>query len=102
MIKSSCLSKQVSISSVLGQDYTEPTNEDERELRNGEITQDVDQIYDDLKNSETKTNDDYSAEDLDDELNRRINQETLNSFGNKFTLRQELPTQLFTGKKWRL
>ncbi len=104
MIQSSHLSTKTSISSVLGQDYTEPATEDEKELRNGGIAQDVDQMYEHLDDVEEESMDNYDNYDedecqSDDESNAASasSQVTFSPYCEKVTRKKELPTPLFAG-----
>jgi hypothetical protein len=97
MIKSSHLSTKETISSVLGSDYTEPANDEEKQLRNGGIVQDVDRMYaevDDEDESDSAA-DGYSS---DAESEKGNSQVTFSPFCGKVTRKQELPTPLFAGK----
>jgi hypothetical protein len=111
MIKSSHLSTKTSISSVLGDDYTEPANEDEKQLGNGGIADDVDQMYerledveeesmDDQDNDEDDEDEDENFYESDEESNADGSQATFSPFCEKVTRKKELPTPLFAGKKY--
>ena len=105
MIQSSHLNTKTSISSLLGQDYTEPATEDEKELRNGGIAQDADRMYEHLDDVEEESMDDYDNYDddvcqSDDESNAASSQATFSPYCEKVTRRQELPTPLFAGENF--
>jgi hypothetical protein len=92
MIRSSHLNPKATISSVLGSEYTEPANDDEKQLGNGGIVQDVDRMYEDVEDE--SMDDEYSSEESDKE-NSQI---TFSPFCEKVTRKKELPTPLFAGK----
>lgn len=91
MIKSSKLTTKVTMSSLLGKDYTEPDIENEKQLGHGGILYNVDKIY-----YESTNNDDLSDEDF----NKENNQVEFSSFSEKITRKKDLPTTLFAGKKY--
>ena len=93
MIRSSHLNPKATISSVLGSDYTEPANDDEKQLGNGGIVHDVDRMYE--KVEDESTDDEYSSEESDKE-NSQI---TFSPFCEKVSRKKELPTPLFAGKR---
>lgn len=98
MIKSSRLSTKATISSVLGSDYTEPANDEEKQLRSGGIAQDADKVYeelDDENEDDESSTDEYSS---DGESNKDNGRATFSPFCGKVTRKQELPTPLFAGK----
>jgi hypothetical protein len=104
MVKSSYLSTQTTISSVLGSDYTEPAKEDEKQLRNGGIAQDVNRMYEQLDDVEEESMDDNESSDedssqSDDESIANSSQVTFSPFCEKVTRKKELPTPLFAGKE---
>ena len=95
MIKSSHLSPKTSISSVLGDDYTEPTNDDEEELANGGIDEDVKEMFE-------KTNDEFEEDDEgysedDQESSYDAIRAEYSRFCEKVSRNKELPTPLFAG-----
>ncbi|CAF1015074.1 unnamed protein product [Adineta ricciae] len=102
MIKSSHLSTKATISSVLGSDYTEPANDEEKQLRNEGIAQDADKIYEDIDlNGDDNDDDmideesihyDYSSEDESEKDNSQM---VFSAFCEKVTSKKELPTPLF-------
>jgi hypothetical protein len=100
MITSSHLSTKTTISSVLGRDYTEPANEDEKQLGNGGIVHDVDRMYEELDDidEDTMEDDDQSSSHSDDESNGNSSQATFSPFCEKVTRKRELPTSLYAGK----
>jgi hypothetical protein len=102
MITSSHLSTKTTISSVLGSDYTEPANEDEKQLGNGGIVQDVDRMYEELDDVEEESMDDddngQSSSHSDDESNGYSSQAAFSPFCEKVTRKRELPTSLYAGK----
>jgi hypothetical protein len=99
LIRHSHLNTKATISSVLGSEYTEPVNEDEKQLRNGGIIQNVDRMYEELDDIKTESIDDrYSSEDPDDESEKENSQITFSPFCEKVTRKKELPTPLFAGK----
>jgi len=105
MIKPSHLSTKINISSVLGSDYTEPAQEDEKQLGNGGIGDDVDQMYeqlDDIEEESMDDNDNYdeSSCESDDESNADSSHAIFSPFCEKITRKKELPTPLFAGKKY--
>jgi hypothetical protein len=101
LIRSSHLNSKATISSVLGREYTEPANEDEKQLRNGGIVQNVNRIYEDLHDIEREsTDDEYSSEESDDESEKENSQVTFSPFCEKVTRKKELPTPLFAGKNF--
>jgi hypothetical protein len=103
MIKSSHLSPKATISSVLGRDYTEPANDEEKQLGNGGIAQNVDRIYDELDDvEEESTDNEYSSEESDEEIGKENSQVTFSPFCEKVTRKKELPTPLFAGKSFCL
>ncbi len=91
MVRSSHLNPKATISSVLGSDYTEPANDEEKQLGNGGIAQDVDRMFED-----ESTDDEYSSEESDKE-NSHI---TFSPFCEKVSRKKELPTPLFAGKRF--
>jgi len=104
MVKSSTLNPKTTISSVLGSDYTEPANEDEKQLGDGGIGADVDQMYEQLDDVEEEDesideNYDESLYESDEESNADSSQPVYSPFCEKVTRRKELPTSLFAGKK---
>lgn len=95
MIRSSHLNTKATISSVLGSEYTEPVNEDEKQLRKGGIVQDVDRMYEELDDVEEESiEDEYSS----DESEKENSQVAFSPFCEKVTRKKELPTPLFAGK----
>ncbi|CAF2974254.1 unnamed protein product [Rotaria sp. Silwood2] len=93
MIKPSHLSTKTTISSVLGNNYTEPANEEEKQLRNGGVLHDVGRmyershdIYDKLMSYEYSSDEEFQKE------NRQI---TFSSFCEKVRRKKDLPTPLF-------
>jgi hypothetical protein len=104
MVKSSYLSTETTISSVLGGDYTEPAKEDEKQLRNGGIAQDANRMYEQLDDVEEESMDDNESSDedssqSDDESIANSSQVTFSPFCEKVTRKKELPTPLFAGKE---
>ena len=101
MIKSSHLSAKTSISLVLGDDYTEPRTEDERELRHGGMVQDLGEMYADSDgvegSSSDEDGDESSSESVGDEEDPELNPATFSPFCEKITRKKELPTPLFAG-----
>jgi len=91
MTRSSYLNPKATISSVLGSDYTEPNNDEERQLGNGGIAEDIDEMYE-----TNSTDDEYSSEESDKE-NSHI---TFSPFCEKVSRKKELPTPLFAGKNY--
>jgi hypothetical protein len=105
MVKSSTLNPKTTISSVLGSDYTEPANEDEKQLGDGGIGADVDQMYEQLDDVEEEDesideNYDESLYESDEESNADSSQPVYSPFCEKVTRKKELPTSLFAGKKF--
>jgi hypothetical protein len=98
MIKSSHLSTKATISSVLGSDYTEPANEEEKQLGNGGIVQDVERMYEELDDVQEESMEDDSSSESDDELIKEYSQATFSPFCEKVTRKKELPTPLFAGR----
>jgi len=100
MVKSSHLSSQTTISSFLGSDYTEPANEDEKQLGNGGIADDVENMYEYLEDVEEESMDDQdeNSDQSDDESNADGSQVVYSPFCEKVTRKKELPTPLFAGK----
>ncbi|CAF1096163.1 unnamed protein product [Rotaria sp. Silwood1] len=93
MIKSSHLSTKTTISSVLGSDYTEPANEEEKQLRNGGVLHDVDKMYEKSHDIDDKLiGSEYSSDEELEKLNNQIN---FSSFCEKITRKKDLPTPLF-------
>ncbi|CAF3700950.1 unnamed protein product [Rotaria sp. Silwood1] len=93
MIKSSHLSTKTTISSVLGSDYTEPANEEEKQLRNGGVLHDVDKMYEKSHDIDDKLiGSEYSSDEELEKLNNQIN---FSSFCGKITRKKDLPTPLF-------
>ena len=93
------MNTRTSISSVLGKEYTEPVTEDEKQLRNGGIGQDVDQMYEELgavKEEEEETTDEHYLSDDDEE--KDYSEATFSPFCEKVTRKKDLPTPLFAGK----
>ena len=101
MVKSSHLGTKTSISSVLGEDYTEPANEDEEQLGNGGIAEDVDQMFDYLEDidEESMDEEDDDFDESDAESNIDGSQAAFSPFCEKVTRKKDLPTPLFAGKK---
>lgn len=106
MVKSSHLNTKTSISSFLGDDYTEPANEDERQLGNNGMADDVDQMYEQLDDVEEEEEDEFMDEDYDEspyqtdeESNANSTQAAYSPFCEKVTIKKELPTPLFAGNK---
>jgi hypothetical protein len=109
MVKSTYLSTKTSISSVLGDDYTEPANEDEEQLGNGGIGDDVEQMYEHLEDVEEEESMDDQDDDNDDSYQSDeesttddASQAAFSPFCEKVTRKKELPTPLFAGKKIHL
>jgi len=101
LIRSSHLNSKTTISSVLGREYSEPANEDEKQLRNGGIVQNVNRMYEDLHDIEIEsTDDEYSSEESDNESEKENSQVTFSPFCEKVTRKKELPTPLFAGKNF--
>jgi hypothetical protein len=101
MIRSSYLNTKTSISSVLGSEYTEPANEDEKQLRNEGIVQNVDKIYEEFDDIENESIDDnYLSQELDDDSEKENSGITFSPFCEKVTRKKELPTPLFAGNKF--
>jgi hypothetical protein len=106
MVKSSRLNTKTSISSVLGDDYTEPANEDEKQLGNGGIADDVEQMYEHLEDVEEEEEElvddgyDDNFDQSDEESNADGSQATFSPFCEKVTRKKDLPTPLFAGKKF--
>lgn len=101
MVKSSHLNTKTSISSVLGSDYTEPRNEDEKQLGNGGIADDVEQMYEHLEDVEeesTEDEDDDGSDSSDGESFIDGSHVTYSPFCEKVTRKKDLPTPLFAGK----
>lgn len=101
MVKSSHLNTKTSISSVLGSDYTEPANEDERQLGNGGIADDVKQMYEHLEDVEEESTEEEDEDDSDQSDGESIidgSQATYSPFCEKVTRKKDLPTPLFAGK----
>ncbi|CAF1355973.1 unnamed protein product [Adineta steineri] len=102
MVISSHLSTKTTISSVLGDDYTEPATEDEKQLGNGGIGQDVNRMYEQLDDVEEESMDDFEYSDDDDdtcqsydESNAANSQVAFSPFCEKITRKKELPTSLY-------
>jgi hypothetical protein len=103
MVNSSHLSTKTTISSVLGTDYTEPANDEEKQLGNGGIDDDVDQVYEQLDDVEEESmHDNYDDDSCqsDAESNANSSQAIFSPFCEKVTRKRELPTPLFAGKKF--
>ena len=102
MVKSSHLNTKTSISSVLGSHYTEPDNEEEKQLSNGGIADDVNQMYeelDDLEEEEESLDENDNSYETDEESNAASSSQiTFSPFCEKVTRKKELPTPLFAGK----
>ena len=100
MVKFSQLNTKTSISSVLGDDYTEPVNEDEKQLGNGGIADDVEQMYEYLEDvDEESMEDENDSDQSDGESNTGGSQATFSPFCEKVIRKKDLPTPLFAGKK---
>ncbi|CAF3354163.1 unnamed protein product [Rotaria sp. Silwood1] len=100
MVKSSHLSTKTTISSVLGSEYTEPANDDEKQLANGGIGQDVKRMYEEVDDSEDESiyddrNCDESSCQSDQESNGGSSQVTFSPYCEKVVRKKELPTSLF-------
>ncbi|CAF0750623.1 unnamed protein product [Rotaria sordida] len=100
MVKSSHLSAKTTISSVLGSEYTEPANDEEKQLANGGIGQDVKQMFEDDDDTDDESiNDDTSSDEntsqSDEESNTGSSQITFSPFCEKVIRKKELPTPLF-------
>ncbi|UJR22863.1 hypothetical protein I4U23_025892 [Adineta vaga] len=94
MIESSHLSTKATISSVLGSDYTEPANDEEKQLCNGGIVQDVDMMYEKLDDDDEGDSIGYDSPS-EDESEKDNSQVTFSPFCEKVTRKKELPTPLF-------
>ena len=100
------MNTRTSISSVLGKEYTEPVTEDEKQLRNGGIGQDVDQMYEELgavkeeeeEEEEETTDEHYLSNASDDDEEKDYSEATFSPFCEKVTRKKDLPTPLFAGK----
>ena len=80
-------------------------HEDEKQLRNGGIGQDVNQMYEQLDDVEEESMDDNenyeeNSYQSDDESNAASSQPTFSPFCEKVTRKKELPTPLFAGKRF--
>ncbi|CAF1236205.1 unnamed protein product [Adineta steineri] len=96
MIKSTHLSTKATISSVLGSDYSEPANDEERQLRNGGIVEDVGRMYEELDDVEEEDSMDDGDEYLSDkDIQKEKCEITFSPFCEKVTRKKELPTPLF-------
>ncbi|CAF1683287.1 unnamed protein product, partial [Adineta ricciae] len=99
MVISSHISTKTTISSVLGEDYTEPVNDDEKQLGNGGIAVDAHQMYEQLDDVEEESAiDEYSDQescDSDVESNVASSEATFSPYCEKVTRKKELPTPLF-------
>ncbi|CAF3597360.1 unnamed protein product [Rotaria sordida] len=93
MIKSSRLSAKATISSVLGNDYTEPAHEEEKQLRNGGVLHDVGRMYEKSHDIDDKlANYEYSSDEESEKENHQI---TYSPYCEKVTRKKDLPTPLF-------
>jgi len=90
MIRSSHLNPKTSISSVLGREYSEPINEDDKQSV-------VDKIYEEYDDVEEESIDnEYSSDESDyDDEEKENSQATFSPFCEKVTRKKELPTPLF-------
>ena len=96
MIQKSSFYLKTSISSVLGENYTEPAFDEEKELANGGIGEDIDDVYDqtdDESDSDQQPTDQSDEERIDDHPPMNFS-----SFCEKVVRKKDLPTSLFTGE----
>lgn len=104
MVSSSYLSPKTNISSVFGDEYTEPANDEEQVLANGGIGEDVGQMYEEFDESEEEFMDDdinpYDKSYPSDIESNGGSQVKLASYCGPFLRKKELPTPLFAGKQY--
>ncbi|CAM4811179.1 unnamed protein product [Rotaria magnacalcarata] len=96
MIKSSDLTVQTTISSALGCDYTEPTDQEEKQLGDSDFLHDVDQMFAGLDVADDEQIDyEHTSDELDEELVKETSQIAFSVFCEKVTRKKDLPTPVF-------
>ncbi|CAF3134331.1 unnamed protein product [Rotaria socialis] len=96
MIKSSDLTVQTTISSALGCDYTEPADQEEKQLGDSGFLHDVDQMFAGLDAVDDEQIDyEYTSDELNEELAKETSQTAFSVFCEKVTRKKDLPTPVF-------
>lgn len=101
MIRSSDLNPKATMSSVLGGNYTEPANDEERQLAIGGIGQDVEKMYEEVDSNGNAMHMDDRSSHSDEESNEPSSQAAFSHFCRKVGRKKELPTPIFAGREIR-
>ncbi|CAF5217483.1 unnamed protein product, partial [Rotaria magnacalcarata] len=80
----------------LGCDYTEPTDQEEKQLGDSDFLHDVDQMFAGLDVADDEQIDyEHTSDELDEELVKETSQIAFSVFCEKVTRKKDLPTPVF-------